>query len=324
MRVEPFAGDDDVLRRLVTDWSFKPYHWADVPEQAIDALALSRIRESVGRQNVWTVVTRSDRGEIGGLATLEWLSWDSRMLDTSAARVELIVPGSYASRRAACETLIEAVSSEARARRQRHLSVRVDTGDVAAIHALEASGWLSVDALLTFERPLSHSSKGAVASETTLRAATLTDAPAVESIAAESFVDGRFHADPSIAPDVATAIYREWAAACCRGDAADEVLVAESAGQIVGFVACRMLADTGVHLHRLTASIVLIATTSLARGRGVGGALVNAALESGARRSAMMMQVGTQIRNPAAARLYEHYGFRLASGSQSFRAVITQ
>ena len=325
MRVEPFDGDGAALPSLVSDWSFKPYRWADVPEGAVNALALSRLRETVERPNVWTGVTRSSDGRIRGLATLEWLSWDSRMLGLSAARVDFAVTGEYVSRRQACQALLEAALSEARARKHEHVSVRVDTGDDAAIHALEAGGLLSVDALLTFERSLISSSKTVVASDLALRDACEEDVSAIESIAAESFVDGRFHADPSIPAAVATSIYREWAAACCRRDAADEVIVAVSkSGQVEGFVACRMLPDTGVHLGRLTASIVLIATASTARGRGVGRQLVIAAVESAGSRSAVTMQVGTQIRNTAAARLYEQCGFRLASGSQSFRAVISR
>jgi GNAT superfamily N-acetyltransferase len=325
MRVEPFDGHGVALPRLVSDWSFKPYRWAPVSQEAIDAFALSRLRATVARPNVWTSVTRGDDGRIRGLATLEWLSWDSRMLGVSAARLALVVIGDYVSRRQACEALLDAALSEARARKHEHLSVRVDAGDDAAIHALEAGGLLSVDALLTFDRSVSAGPKTVVASDPTLRDAREEDVSAIESIAAESFVDGRFHADPSIPAAVARSIYREWATACFRRDAADEVIVAVGkSGRVEGFVACRMLPDTGMPLGRLTASIVLIATALVARGRGVGRQLVNGAVEWAGGRSAVTMQVGTQTRNTAAARLYEQCGFRLASGSQSFRAVISR
>ena len=172
MRVEPFDGDGDALPHLVSDWSFKPYRWADVPEEAIDAFALSRLRATVGRPNVWTGVTRADDGRIRGLTTLEWLSWDSRVLGVSAARVDFAVTGDYVSRRQACEALLDAALSEARARKYEHLSVRVDAADDAAIHALEAGGLLSVDALLTFERSVSAGPKTVVASDPMLRDAS--------------------------------------------------------------------------------------------------------------------------------------------------------
>jgi ribosomal protein S18 acetylase RimI-like enzyme len=325
MKVEPFDGDGAALPRLVTDWAFKPYRWADVPESGIDALALSRLRATVGREHVWTGLIRSGDRHVCGLTTLEPLAWDSRMLGVSAARVDIVATGAYLPRRQACEALLDAALSEARARRHHHLSARVDAADDATVHALEAGGLLSVDALLTFERSVIGGSKDGGSPDFMLRDARDEDVSEIESIAAESFVDGRFHADPSIAPGVAASIYREWAAASCRREAADEVIVAVSrSGQVVGFVAWRILQDTGVHLGRLTASIVLIATTPEARGWGVGRLLVMAAVGAAAKRSAVTMQVGTQIRNAAAGRLYERCGFRLASASQSFSVVISR
>jgi RimJ/RimL family protein N-acetyltransferase len=49
-----------------------------------------------------------------------------------------------------------------------------------------------------------------------------------------------------------------------------------------------------------------------------------AAIDSAAKRSAVTMQVGTHIRNTAAAHLYENCGFRLVAASQSFRAVLSR
>ena len=325
MKVEPFDGDGGVLPRLIAGWQFKPYRWARVGGEAVNALALSRLRATLDRPSVCVDVIRTDAGDVVGLSTMEWLPWDSRMLQRSAARVDLLATGEYAVRRQACEALLESAMREARRRDYEHLSVRVDAGDDAVIHALENGGWLSVDALLTFEIDTSKVMGSTPRLEFVLREGCANDTPAVESIAAESFGDGRFHSDPSIAPEVAASIYREWAGACCRGEAADNVMVAiTGAGEVLGFVASRMLPETGVHLGRLTACIVLIATTAAARGCGVGTALTMAAVNAAARRSAVAIQVGTQIRNTAAARLYEHAGFRLVAGSQSFRAVLSR
>ena len=325
MRVEPFAGDGDALLQLVTDWPYKPYRWAGVPQGAVDSLAMSRLSDSLHRPGVWSGVTRVADAPISGLATLEALPWDSRILGMSAARVDFVVPGPDVSRRARYEALLDAALIEARVRKYEHLSVRVDAGDVAAIQTLEACGWLSVDSLLTFESEARAGVGARRREQVVTRAACASDTAVIESIAAESFVDGRFHSDPSISSDVATSIYREWASSCCRRDAADDVTVAETrSGQIVGFVACRVVPETGVHLGRLTASIVLIATASAARGRGVGSALVMAAVEWAVKRSAITVQVATQIRNTTAARLYEQCGFRLVGSSQSFRAVVSR
>lgn len=324
MRVEPFDGDTGPLSRLVTEWPFKPYRWVDVSPDAVRALAFSRLRQSVARNGVQTWIAREGGVPIG-LASLEPLSWDSRMLGITAGRAEFMVAGEYRSRKATFDALLAAVLSGAREAGVDHLSVRVDAADDAAIHALEAAGFLGVDALLTFERGVGAGSGAEAAENLTIREVRPGDISAIEAMAASSFVDGRFHTDPSISADRAASIYREWAAACCSGAAADGVVVATTrAGEIAGFVACRIHADTGEYLERLTASIVLVATASTARRRGVGRAIVLAAVDWVRERSAVAMQVGTQIRNTAAARLYENCGFRLAAGSQSFRSVVSR
>jgi dTDP-4-amino-4,6-dideoxy-D-galactose acyltransferase len=321
MHVEPFDGESGLLSRLVADWAFKPYRSAAVSAENVRALSLARLRQSVARDGARTW-TASASGSAFGLATLEPLPWDSRMLRRPAARAEVVATGEYGCRRTILAALIERVLDEAQRAEIEHLSVRVDAADDAAIHALETAGFLSVDALLTFERPIAGDPR-AVPSDLIVREAVAGDAEPVGALAGSSFLDGRFHADPSIDAETAAAVYREWAGSCCRGSAADGVLVAVNpAREIVGFVACRIHSDTGVHLARLTASIVLIATAPEARRQGVGRAIVMAALGWAERRSVVVMQVGTQIRNTAAARLYEQCGFRLAAASQSFRAVI--
>ena len=328
MKVETFDGETKALSRLAMEWPFKPYRWAPVSADALHALSLSRIQHGVARDGVRAWVVRR-AGVLNGMATLEPLPWDSRMLRRSAARADFVVAGAYESRRHTYDALLETISSESRKAGFEHLSVRVDAGDDAGIHALESAGFLCVDALLTFERGVPPDGCSDTVGETIedlkLREVREGDFATIETLAGSSFVDGRFHADPSIDPEMAAAVYREWAVSCCRKTAADGVVVATTgAGEIIGFVACRIHADTGIHLARLTASIVLIATASTARRRGIGRAIVTAALDWAGRRSVVAMQVGTQIRNTAAARLYERCGFRLAVGSQSFRAVIAR
>jgi dTDP-4-amino-4,6-dideoxy-D-galactose acyltransferase len=320
MKVEPFDEAGDALAPLVDDSAFKPYRWTNVADDKLNALQLARIRQTAGRDGARSWVAR-DAGGLVGLATIEPLPWDSKMLAMSAGRAELLAAGDYASRRKTFDCLIQTVLRAGSG--VRHLSVRVDAADDAAIHALESAGFLSVDALLTFERGVATVAESGAPSGFTIRTAREEDVAPIERMAACSFVDGRFHADPSVPQETAESIYREWAGACCRGTASDAVLVAEGdGGDVLGFVACRTHPETGVHLSRLAASIVLIATAPDARRRGVGRAIVTSAVEWAAARGAAAILVGTQIRNTGAARLYEGCGFRLVAGSQTFRAMV--
>jgi GNAT superfamily N-acetyltransferase len=58
------------------------------------------------------------------------------------------------------------------------------------------------------------------------------------------------------------------------------------------------------------------------RSRGVGTTLVGAAANWFRNEGTAAIEVGTQLPNVAAARLYEACGFRLVSGAVSFRMMI--
>jgi GNAT superfamily N-acetyltransferase len=218
--------------------------------------------------------------------------------------------------------LLEALRDGARETGLRHLSARVDAADDGAIQALETSGYLNVDALMTFSTTPGDIPPPRELDGIDFRGATAADAPALGSLAAEAFTSGRFHADPSIPPDRAQAVYRTWAASCGEATRAQATIVAAIDGRVAGFVSCRLTADTAVFLPGPAGTIPLIAVSGSARGRGVGAGLIGhaGAWFSSARASAV--QVGTQIRNVPAARLYESCGFRLADSALSFRLMI--
>ena len=260
-----------------------------------------------------------DQDALRGLCVLEPLDWDSRVLGFSAARLDVVcAPASEATTAAVIEPAIAA----ARHLGIRHLSARVDAADDAAIHALEAAGFLNVDALLTFAAGPTVLLDAAAHAGIPMRIASPADASPVAAIAERAFRHGRFHSDPDITPERASGVYRTWATACCEGSAADAVIVAEPGGEIAGFVACRMLADTAAHLDRATGTIPLIATSERSQGQGIGAALVAAAAAWFRGRQAAAVEIGTQLRNVPAARLYERCGFRLVGGSLSFRLMI--
>ena len=281
-------------------------------------LARLRHRLTAPKAKAWTV---RDGQTLHGLALLEPLDWDTRVLEVPAGRLELV--SSAGASIGTVTALVDAATAVAPAIGVRHLSARVDAADDATIHALEGRGFLNVDALLTFAASPAQLSGAASPAGIEIRAASDADGAKVSELAATAFRHGRFHSDPSIPPERAAAVYRTWAAACCAGSAADVVLLAEADDALAGFVACRMQDDTAVHLDRATGTIPLIATADRFQGQGVGAALVAAAGAWFAGRNAGVVEIGTQLRNVPAARLYERCGFRLVGGSLSFRLMVT-
>ena len=318
--VEPMVASEPALAQIVAGWPFKPYRWTNADAARLDALAIHAITESLNQPGVRAWSARSDGSE--GTALLLPLAWDSRVLGMPAARLDLIGTGGSAGRRAVYGQLLHAALEQARADGVRHLTARVDAADDAAAQMLERCEFIMVDALITFAGPVDDIGAAAPAAGLQLRAATGADRDVVGELAAASFCDGRFHCDPAIPAEVAVRVYREWAGNCCLGTAADRVLLAVRQDQVVGFAACRTSPVPASYLGMRTGTIVLIATARSARRSGVGAALVRAAGDWCREQRASHLEVGTQLRNTAAARLYERCGLRTVAATLTFRAMV--
>jgi GNAT superfamily N-acetyltransferase len=319
LKLEPTPPTFEQLERFLGSWPFRPGRWREA--DGLDPLLLDRVQHTLSEDGVraWSVI---DVGRLTAFATLRPLAWDSRVLAIAAARLEVFADGAYAEVRRATDALLAAIIQEAGRQDLRHISVRVDAADDAVIHGLEANAFLNVDALMTFGAAVEDLPRPAPRAGLSTRLAGPGDAGPVSAIAAAAFRDGRFHSDPSVPPGRASEVYRQWAVACCEGSAAEATIVAEDDTGPVGFVACRVVGHTAVHLQRATGTIALIASRESVRGRGVGLTLIAAATQWFRDEGVAAVEVGTQLRNVAAARLYERCGFRLVAGSLSFRLMI--
>jgi dTDP-4-amino-4,6-dideoxy-D-galactose acyltransferase len=321
LAVEPFAGSAADLPRLLACGSVKLSRWKASPA-AVEALALHRVDQMLRAPGA-RALSISEGQAVQGLAILQPLEWDSRVLDFPAARLEVVAAGPYAERVEVVDALVQVARAEARSLGITHVSVRVDAADDAAVHVFERHGFINVDAVLTFGAELDQITTASARSNIDIRAASFADATEVGDIAGASFKDGRFHTDPAIPSARAQQVYREWAVACVAGVAADYVAVASFNDRLAGFVACRLLRDTAVYFGRPTSTIALIATAPHARGQGVGPVLIGAARDWCRGQDVETLEVGTQLRNLTAARLYERCGFRLVASSFSFRVMLS-
>ncbi len=174
-------------------------------------------------------------------------------------------------------------------------------GDDAHGSALaQAAGFVLRDVRTTLERR--------VQAADTARPAAARIAPAgpqqhaaLEAVARAAFAQTRFTADPGFPPERCRDLY---AAFLRRGldGAPERVVLADPAAR--GFIVCRLDAAAG------TGTIELIAVAAEARGRGLGGALVDAALGAFAAAGLRRATVVTQAANVASQRTYQRAGFR--------------
>src|ERR1039457_6288800 len=126
-----------------------------------------------------------------GTAAWRALEWDPEQFGIPAARPHLLeASGSNSDARAHKRELLRAVLAQCREGGIRHLSARVDTGDLATIPALEEAGFELVDGIQTFGLRI-HGNLLPAPSGT--RLFEPRDLPEVLEIGRTAFVFDRFH-----------------------------------------------------------------------------------------------------------------------------------
>jgi hypothetical protein len=172
-----------------------------------------------------------------GAAAWRALDWDTEQFGIPAARLDLLeTSGSYTDARAHNRELLRAVLAECREGGIRHLSARVDTGDLATIPALEEAGFELIDGIQTFLLRIKGNPMPAPAGT---RLFEPGDLPEILEIGRTAFFFDRFHADPALPAVVADRVNETWTRNCCLGSAADAVVVAEEEGRVASYVTCQ-------------------------------------------------------------------------------------
>jgi len=120
----------------------------------------------------------------------------------------------------------------------------------------------------------------------------------------------RFRVDPKVPKRVFNQIYDAWIINSLNKKIADEVMVIRDGSSISGLV------TVGAKDGR--ADIGLLSVREEARGRGLGKALVRAALEWALAKGHREAQVVTQRANIPACRLYSSCGYSVESAEQVF------
>jgi len=253
-------------------------------------------------------------GHFLGAAAWSHLPWDSDLFGFPTGRVTLLI--GVGDRPDTLDLLCRAVLDDAASQGVRHLTARVPSSDLAGIWALERAGFQTLDCLLTFsldiDAPCCEPPDGVL-----VRSFRPGDTDVLCEIARTAYRHDRFHADNSLAPGTADRLHAEWIRNSCLGKAADHVLVAEFEGQVAGYVTCRVNQASPV-----SGTIVLVATAHWAQGRGIARRATMAAINWFQAQGAVRVEVGTQFRNIAAARLYESCGFRLTETFMSLRRTM--
>jgi len=187
---------------------------------------------------------------------------------------------------------------------------KIPTDAIGSIHWLEDNDFRLIDTNVTLKKSiLTRPAKTPdVQTNTVIRFAKPEDRTNVMALAGSSFSRSRFHLDPKIPDATADKIKAEWAGNFFRGDRGDAMVVAETNGDIVGFL---QLLHKGRSL-----TIDLIATAATARGKGLGRAMIDYAERS--MPDLDEINVGTQLANGGSLIFYQSLGFRLQQAAYVF------
>ncbi len=245
------------------------------------------------------------------------LPWDSAYFGVPMGRADLLVrPDTTHAQR---EAAIDAACRTAREAGVRHMTARVDVGDLETLAALETHGFRTMDALGTYILRAGKDAVREVRSVGPLRPATPDDRDEILAITRQAYAGyrGRFHLDPQLPRDRADAFYEVWAQQCLSGAMADVVMVSsDSAGRVIGYLA-----------HRRREPASSIGTPIYGGGLGACRPDAPGAYASLIRDSALwahgqgaVAECQTQISNFPVIRVYESVGFHYVRAEYTLHA----
>lgn len=244
---------------------------------------------------------------VGAVAVVADRTFETEMLGLPTRHVDEIrgvPPGSKL-----LGPLVGALLSALETEGIRLVTCRRPESDRSTLAALQSGGFRVIECLLTLARPLD---RDVPAKPIGVSLASAADADGCSAIGAAAFRHDRFHADPAIDDRRANALKAAWARNSAMGRA-DAVFVTRTGGSVTGFNACLLRGDTAI--------IDLIGVAPQHQGRGLGRALVAAALAHYAGRAKRML-VGTQSCNFESLSLYQRQGFRIESSALTLHACV--
>jgi GNAT superfamily N-acetyltransferase len=194
------------------------------------------------------------------------------------------------------------------------LIARTPVGEIHTAQAMEQEGFLLMDTLVYYARNLLKSPPPPDTRNVPVRPISTGEEDDVRQVASRAFSDyfGHYHADSRLDHDKAGEGYTEWAMrSCVSREVADEVLVADMDGKIVGFATLRLN-------NPEEGEGVLFGVAPEAQGHGIYRSFMVQAMEWCLSSGAERMVVSTQITNIAVQKVWSRVGFEPSHAYYTF------
>lgn len=187
-----------------------------------------------------------------------------------------------------------------------YATYRTQSNNFSAIHALEKSGFILVDCLISLSLDISNIEKGETISN--IREANGNDFRKLRHLTSGLFSTSRIFNDNLISKNKANEFYVRWIENSLLGKAADSVLVWEEDSKIVGYIT---LQEKG--------QIPLLGVSKEARGKGIARKLINASFNKFKEWKVKNIVIETQAGNIPALRVYSACGFQIVDSFSTLR-----
>lgn len=183
--------------------------------------------------------------------------------------------------------------------------------DAPLMRALGQARFYVSDQGVTWATPTRAFQPVTASASTPVVEAGTADIPALQRMIRGMFLDSRFYNDPFYSFEEADLLHAEWISNSVKRTAADGVLWIPSGG----FVTMKRRPSGG--------EVVLIGVDTAQRRRGVGRALLTAAMRWFGQAGVELVTVRTQLRNIRASRFYQAHGFTFHAADITFSRMLT-
>ena len=229
------------LQQFARAFQYRDYRrYRTVDGRTDQHLLVSSIREELSGG---ARLSRTYEGtQLNGVATLERLQWDSEFFGLQMAKLHLLV-GPHNRKETAAFLLRNILSENTDCN---HVALALDAQDFDARFAAEEAGFRMMDTLCSYEYHQDYDTfPSEIRRRYTVRQYEPRDRDSLLAIASKCFggYPNRFSLDPAFGPDVTKRFYVTWTERCCDMQMAENLLVAEHNGRVIGFLGWRRLPD---------------------------------------------------------------------------------
>lgn len=303
-----------LIRQLSGNYVFSPYAYLAnyLKDGDLDNYFIEELESYIKTNNPYCI------NNTKGLATVEKREFDTTILAMNSARINYFLSTNL-NDISVKQDLISQIDQLCFKEKIQYVTTRFSMKEINTIQLLESNGFITTDNLITFSldtkdiKNLQYLEKDYDIDILDKNNPEHVDK--IKEISKISFINDRFHNDPLISNEIANQIYYEWMENSCKNDHETIVTALNKNDNPLGFVICQ----TSNILNLKIGTIVLIAVDNKQRKRNIGYNMLIKSLKRFKDSNIDVVQVGTQLSNIPAQRLYLKMGFKPVSTTTTLR-----